>query len=276
MKTISSEMQLSLGSETTSLCRLWVIQTLNRAPLYFTDHDEDVPFDGKVYISTKSFSASAVQTTINSAAANLEISVLTDDDFISRSDLENGIYDNAKAQLLILDYLATDREPIGVFKGIVLGIDFPVANGANISLSGNFGRAAKNNTEKYSATCRANFGDERCKVDTSLYTEAFTVDTAGRQTFTASELVTGVDNKYKFGTVLWTTGRNAGVATEVANTEAGNGRVNLYFRTPYPIEVGDEGTITQGCQYTLAACIAYNNVPNYRGEPFIPGDVGHG
>ena len=41
---------------------------------------------------------------------------------------------------------------------------------------------------------------------------------------------------------------------------------------PYPLTVGDAYSVSAGCDRLFGTCKArYNNVVNFRGEPYIPG-----
>jgi uncharacterized phage protein (TIGR02218 family) len=50
------------------------------------------------------------------------------------------------------------------------------------------------------------------------------------------------------------------------------GIVTLALPMEFPIVAGDTYTITAGCDKQFGTCKArYNNVVNFRGEPYIPG-----
>ena len=119
------------------------------------------------------------------------------------------------------------------------------------------------------------FGDARCKFNLATVTAPFEVTAVGgAQVFTSADLVAASLNLYRLGTVVWLTGANVGNRVEVAGNSAGV--VSLLFKPPYQIQVGDTGNIIRGCSKTIAACTGYANVPNYRGEPYVPGDDGLG
>jgi uncharacterized phage protein (TIGR02218 family) len=41
---------------------------------------------------------------------------------------------------------------------------------------------------------------------------------------------------------------------------------------PYPVAVGDQFTISAGCDRSMGTCIGrFNNIVNFRGEPYVPG-----
>ena len=66
-------------------------------------------------------------------------------------------------------------------------------------------------------------------------------------------------------------------ATLVAESGTGDetmtsiGAVTLFLGMPFEIEVGDRVTIYRGCKKDVADCKIFDNINNYRGEPFVPG-----
>lgn len=274
MKNITPEMADLIASNVTTLCRLWTIERKGGTVLYFTDHDKDIDFEGHTYQADNSFMASAVQSRLNATASDLDVSVLLAPGSVEYFDVVNGLYDSAPVTLKIVSYANLDAGSILLFSGKVATVTAPNQQTALMALTGSLKLVTKVMTERYSATCRAMFGDARCKFNLATVTAPFeVVSVGGAQLFTAD--LTATLNQYRLGTVVWLTGPNAGTRVEVAGNTA-LGVIKLLFKPPYQIEVGDTGNIIQGCSKTLAACTGYNNVPNYRGEPYVPGDDGLG
>lgn len=272
MKSISNELAAELGKDSTTLCHLWRINPNKGGTLYFTDLDRGFTFEGHYYRATRTFQPSSVQTSINAAGANLEVTVLLDDDVIGFLDLQQGLFDNAHVELDLVSYTALDAGAMRMFSGTVKSISEPTKQGAILSLLGATGQTYQDIGEVYTPFCRADFGDNRCKVDLSPYTVEYSVTTSGgNMVFNSDDLSGSTPNQFGIGQIKWLTGRNHGSAQEVALSTV-DGQVKLLYRTPYNIEVGDTGQIVQGCPKTVAACIAYNNLPNFRGEPEVPGD----
>lgn len=271
MKAIDPALAAELALTTKTLCRLWRITPNGRPTLYFTDHDRDVTYSGNVYQSSKSFQASAVSNSIGKAGGNIDVTVLLDETSLEYADLQRGIYDNADAELTVISFTNPAAPELRIFAGLLDTVSLPTDKGAVLAFRGNLGKVDKQLTERYSPTCRADLGDARCTVDLAPFQKAFTVDAVvSTQSFTASEL-TDADGTYDLGVLLWSTGDNAGIAIEVARSLV-TGQVTMFFKPPFAIQVGDTGTITRGCDKTVAACTAYNNLINFRGEPYVPGD----
>ena len=80
----------------------------------------------------------------------------------------------------------------------------------------------------------------------------------------------GGSDTYTYGVLTWTTGPNDGRSMEVKLHASGV--LTLQMPMPDDVGVGDEFTITPGCDKTKATCIAtFDNVVNFRGFSFVPG-----
>lgn len=76
---------------------------------------------------------------------------------------------------------------------------------------------------------------------------------------------------YKGGILEWLTGANAGKVCEIKATTVDY--IELYMPLLFPIAANDVFTVLPGCKKTLAECRDfYDNVLQFRGEPFIPGN----
>lgn len=73
------------------------------------------------------------------------------------------------------------------------------------------------------------------------------------------------------GFITFTSGVLDGYSFEIKSWDGTN--LVLYLPMPQAPSPGDTFTIEPGCDHTLGAegCQKYNNVANFRGEPFIPG-----
>lgn len=107
-----------------------------------------------------------------------------------------------------------------------------------------------------------------------------------RRTFTVTELTPNTggprggfpNDWFNGGAVTWESGLNSGVHMEVRDFIADDGvtitqDIELFLDLPFDIAIGDKARIYPGCDKSLfSACRdKFNNVINFRGEPFIPG-----
>lgn len=273
MKPVTTEFQTALGENLTFLCRLWEITRRDGQVFRFTDHDRDITYSGQLYKSSTAFTASAVETNVNSASNNLDVTVLLAAGSIEYLDLERGMFDDAVTRLYVVNYRDLTAGALELFEGRVNNTTLPNQHLGILALIGGVRRTNRTMIERYSLQCRASFGDARCKYDLDLVTEPFAVGTVPTGLhFLTADLAMVTTGLYTLGVIEWTGGDNLGTRVEVAGNDAGN--VYLLFKPPFAVQPGDTGNITRGCPRTVAACMAYDNLPNYRGEPYVPGDKG--
>lgn len=273
MKTITSGMEDRLVGPVTTLCRVLTITPKVGDPVYLTDLDSDCLYNGQVY-RRNSFDSSSIRTGVNGPSSDVDVTVLFDGAELSFVKTYGGVLYGAALAIEVVSFDDDGSIPevgIPVFVGIVSTISMPTDQGAILTGSGSGRTNRRPLTEEYSSTCRADFGDARCKVDLDPFTETFTVYAAyNRQQFQSDD-VDEPDNTYNQGVVVWTSGANVGLAIEVVRSKD-TGAVDLLMRLPFAIEVGDTGTIIRGCAKTVAACTGYDNLPNMRAEPYVPGE----
>ena len=170
-------------------------------------------------------------------------------------------------------------------KGWTLGAVEIRDNVFQAELRGRTQRLQQNICETYTPECRAELGDARCGVDiadsaqTYWYPGSVTAVT-DRQTFTDANIPSYDEDVFVFGKLTWLepgsgdsyTGNNAGREMEIKAFDHTTGIFELFEAMPNTIEIGDEFSVTFGCDKDIETCKnRFNNVANFRGEPFIPG-----
>jgi hypothetical protein len=83
---------------------------------------------------------------------------------------------------------------------------------------------------------------------------------------------------YKYGTILWTTGANAGLKYDIGdyNQSVGQagwtGQFASTIEMENEIQIGDQCTIEEGCDNTFGTCFeVYGNPENFGGYHLTPG-----
>lgn len=284
MKQITGAMSALLAKNSIDyLSMFWTVTRADGVVLGFTDFDQDVTVGGVTYEAESGFSRSAIQQQVDLAIPNFDVTGIVSSDRITDEDIRAGLYDGAT--ILIFMAVPTDANfaaygtiPLpGYYLGEIKiqdGIYTCECRGIAYALTQSF-------IEVFTPTCRADFGDPRCKKNLALLTDTGTVTAVVNNSFFAATLDTGNGaGFYNFGLVTWNTGNNAAASMEVQQWSGGNtliGTLVLYLPMGKTIQVGDTFTIVAGCDKSYnpnpgnQGCYLWSNTDNFRGEPFIPG-----
>lgn len=274
-------------------------ETLNISTIGFTSNSRDMTLPGHgalVFKSVVGITPSVVEQKLNEAA-NMELQGIYADGIFEREQVVNGLWDYAKIEVFSacwddpdLGELVHFSGTLGDFKDYQLSFTAE-ARGLISRLSSDAGVV----TTRY---CRVReFGDAQCGFsDTTLtidgdpysiqavITQA-RVDGTSRRTLVVDSSLPGVYIPVDGGDpaptgffnngLMTGTGDNVGVVREILSYENDGGLLTFKLKRPFPIEINDPldfGFIVKaGCNRTLENCRKYNNVINFRGEPFIPG-----
>lgn len=286
-KTISVELKAHLASEVTTIATCLKLVRLDGAEYFFTDHDTDLTIDGDTYEATDGMIPTSISQSNGLSVDNMEIVALLGFDRVEEADIAAGLFDYAAVDIFIVNYQDLTMGVMYLLKGWTIGSVEIRDNTFQAEIRGKAQRLQQNLCETYTPECRAELGDSRCGVDIE--------DSA--QTYWASGTVTAVSDRkifadsslgseayevdvFVYGKLTWSepgsgdsyTGNNAGREMEIKAFNNGNGAFELFEAMPEDIEVGDEFVVTFGCDKDIETCKnRFNNVVNFRGEPFIPG-----
>lgn len=272
MNNWPDDLVTELAKTPTALCLLYELRPLVGVPIRFTMATKDLTVDATFFPVDQSFAPSTIENAISGANQNLEITVLLGET-ISYEEILNRRYIGAAVTVWVASW-ANPAAGKGVYLSGRVGGAKVSDNAASavLTIVGNTGRATHDLTEVYSATCRADFCDMRCGLSIETFATNYSIASViDSMSLTTNPDALQADGYFNLGTVVWSSGANNGQAQEVAVSYA-SGQVDLFYPPPFPMQVGDTLRLYRGCAKTLAACVAYGNRPNFRGEPFIPGD----
>jgi len=296
MKTTSPELQAHLAGELISLAYLWKVKRTDGTIIGFTSLDEDILFDSGdgdgivTYAASTGFTNSAAAQKSDLSVDNLEAVGFLDSEAISEPDLRAGRYDDADIVLYIVNWDDLTMGAMIVRRG-TLGIVKMINGQFTAELRGLTHKLTTQLGASLGPICRAEFGsgvngidmDSQylCMIDVTLYqqngsiltvTDASTlVPAAGLSMVgSATPAAAAPDRWFDDGVLTFTSGANVGLSFEI---KAWLGGVLTFF-LPFPYEplVGDTFVIEPGCSKTAGDCTnKFDNIINFRGEPFIPG-----
>jgi uncharacterized phage protein (TIGR02218 family) len=276
VKVLPQSLALHLASGATTVCRCWRLTRRDGTTQGFTDHDEDLSFDGTMFRAGTGFAGSELESRFGLAVTGTEIHGALADEALNETDLAAGHYDDAKVELFLVNWsdvtqrlllrtghLGEVRREGGAFAAEVRGI------------------SARLNEERgriFAATCDADLGDVRCGIDLAdpkYRGEGSVAATESANLIRASGLAVFAADWFSRGKLTFSTGANAGFAVEVKEhrVEGSSVRLALWQQPPEPLAIGDLFVVTAGCDKRFETCRSkFDNAVNFRGFPHLPGN----
>ncbi|WP_319771964.1 DUF2163 domain-containing protein [Breoghania sp.] len=281
MKTLDPGLAQHLAGSATTLATCWKATRGDGVVLGFTDHDEDLVFEGVTYLADSGPEASEVSTGPGLAVGGSEISGALNDlvlsnALLSEADLSAGLWDRARIEVWRVNWAAPEERVLTQVAEIG---EVTRADGAFRAELRSLAQGLEEVRGRvFSHVCDADLGDARCGVDL----EAGGLRGSGVVSAVTGErriLVAGIDgfeeDFFARGLLRWATGANAGRAMEVAShgTQVAGAVLDLWLAPSAPIAIGDAFTVTAGCDKRAVTCRAkFANIENFRGFPHMPGN----
>jgi uncharacterized phage protein (TIGR02218 family) len=278
MRTVPAALQAHLDQSVTTTCRLLRIALRDGRVFGVTSLDADVTYDdgrGAVtYSANQGVDVSAVSASADMSVSNAEAQSLlvTTLDGITETMIEAGELRDAEWTLYLVNYRDLGMGHVILGAGDVGEITkrwglvwVPELLSYSVRLNQPIGT-------HWSRTCRAIFGSAAegqtgCGVALGPLWTTGSVSSVGAENdrqFTGSV----TSGTLVPGRVEWLSGPNLGRIGVIEAFAAG--AVTLANAMPYPIAAGHSYRIRRDCARTWAACVAFGNQLNYKGEPLIP------
>jgi uncharacterized phage protein (TIGR02218 family) len=276
MRAIPPALQAKLDAGATTLARCWVLTRRDGEVLGFTDHDADIVIEGVTCRAGTGLSASEATQQFGLAVGGSEIAGALAADTLNEDDLAAGRFDAASVRLYLVDWSEPTLRVL--LASGALGEVRREGAAFTAEMRGLAHRLAEESGRLFTATCAADLGDTRCKIDLSdpAFRGSGTVAALpGGSLFIAAGLDAFADGWFTAGRLAWTSGANAGLGVEVKVHRAGADGVTLalWQAMPEPLAMGDAFTVTAGCDKRFSTCRdRFANTGNFRGFPHIPGN----
>lgn len=164
MKSITLGMESHLNGAVTTLCSCWKITRQDGEVLGFTDHDASFVIDGVTYKASSGFYRSAIANSADTGVDNLDVSGFLDDGSLDETELRNGAYDYAEVEVFAANWANLANGIIRLRYGMFGEVTIVSSGFFKVELRGLTQLFSQTIGETYSPECRADLGDERCKV----------------------------------------------------------------------------------------------------------------
>lgn len=279
MPTHSSVITGILKGCTFRFATLWRINPdfPSSPTLYFTNHNEEIVFEGNTYEPAGGFNASAHEEREGLKASSFSTKGIVTSEKITEEDLRAGVYREAEVTEYIVDW----RWPwIGAIAEQTFWIEEIEwdTDSWKAELTGITNRLREQVGRRYEFTCQWRLGEGQCGnpgdgVDLLTITESGSVTLVEKQRkiFTTSLNKTFTDGHFQDGLLIWTSGSNQGLAFEVRAYELLEGKIFFHIKTPFDIQVEDDFTVYSGCDKRFVTCKdKFDNVINFGGFNKMP------
>jgi uncharacterized phage protein (TIGR02218 family) len=275
MRDIPPGLAGHLASGATTLCRCWRVTRRDGIVQGFTDHDENLVFDGTSFRAGTGFEGSEIEARLGFAVTGTELHGALSSETLSEDDLAAGRYDDAKIELYLVDWTCVENRLL--LRTGNLGEVRREDSAFSAEVRGISSRLDEEKGRIFAATCDADLGDARCKIDLAdpaYHGEGTIAALEGAGIFTAAGLDAFADGWFTQGRLQWLSGANAGLAVEVKEHRvADDVRLSLWQKMPSRLAMGDAFTVTAGCDKRFATCREkFANSLNFRGFPHLPGN----
>ena len=165
MKTVGAALQTHLNGESTTLATLWRVTRVDGTEFFFTDHDRNLTFNGDVYESRVGYNRTAVENQAGLNADNLDVTGFLSSDAITERDLRGGLWDYAEIRVGVVNWQDTSQGRIAMRRGRLGEVVYDEVSGIfRAELRGMMQQYSQNVVELYQQECRADLGDNRCRV----------------------------------------------------------------------------------------------------------------
>jgi uncharacterized phage protein (TIGR02218 family) len=274
--TARDDLYAHLAGGITSVCHCWLVTRKDGQTYGFTDHDNDLSFDGHVFKASSGLSAGALQQSTGLSVDNSEAVGALSDISVKEADLAEGRFDGAEVQSWLVNW-ADVTARVAEFRGN-FGEVTRKAGSFRVELRGLTERLNQTQGRVFQSGCGAILGDGQCGID--LTGPAYSVvaaiagfDVLGRVQFSG---VTGfADRWFERGNLQVLSGASTGLSVMIkADALTETGRVlDLWHATGAGLAVGDSVRLVAGCDRRAASCQdKFANFLNFRGFPHVPGE----
>ena len=275
MKAIPSTFQAKLDSGVTTLCNCWKLVRTDGVVLGFTDHDEDITFDGVTYRAATGFTPADAERALGLAAGQTELAGALSAAAITEEDIAAGKYDGAEVEWWLVDWedpanrVLMGAGQLGRVRRGELHFEAELRTLA--------ARLGEVRGRVFTHTCDAELGDARCKVNLNdpAWRGTGTVQKVQGADVWLSGLATFAPDFFTHGRFEVTTGAATGFTAPVLAHRLADGvtRVTLAKAPPVALAAGDTVTLVAGCDKSFVTCRdKFANTINFRGFPHMPGN----
>lgn len=271
MKNINTNLKDLLVNDNLNLTKCFKITLSNKDILTFTEFSRDLNIENLTYKACNCFEENNNQNYSDITSGDDLVVAFIENINIKKDEVLSGKFDNALIEIFYIDYNYIGYGKIPLITGFIDKIQL-IDNKIYLNISGTLNLLEKTIGETFSPLCRAKFCDKKCTLDINNYSFTGEISEIISDTefcCTGTEIINKTTNYFKYGIIIFSSGKNKDKLIEIKQTNGNN--IVLNTKLFYNIEIGDRFKIIAGCDKKFQTCIKkFNNAINFRGEPNLP------
>ena len=267
MINISPKLTQHLSSEVLTIAYCLQVTLQNKKIIGLTNFDQNLVIDNITYETVSGLNIDTLKyNSISGNSAKIDITI--NSNTIKEEEILSGLYDFAKVKIFLVNYTDLTQGNATLFYGSINKITV-IDDKFTAEVSSIFNTLSKNVGDFFSSSCRAQFCDNKCKLNKEAFTDIHSITRViSNQEFECINLI-NIDNYYTYGLITFITGQNNNLTLEIKSHN--KSYIKLYNITPYKVSINDKFSIVAGCDKSFTTCSnRFNNSKNFRGEPHIP------
>lgn len=272
MRTLSTGLTTHVAQPATTLARMLRLDLVDGTTLALTDHNKALSFDlgdgSASYLPDTGIIPSDLALSVGFTVDDMEIEGPINDT-VTRTAVLGGRFDDAVVRLFVVNWRDLSLGAAKLLKGYVVQAAVE-GDRFKLTVHSETTKFAQTIGRVISAYCDADFGDTRCGYTVTPLSATVSAVTSERE-FTVTFTGSYANDYFNRGTVLFTSGTLSGTRKVEIDDWTSGGLIKLFAPLVELPTIGDTLEIRQGCAKTRAACLAFNNVVNFRGFPDVPG-----
>jgi hypothetical protein len=163
-KTITPALKAHISSGVTTLATCVFLTRVDGKTFAFTTHDQDLTIDGTTYVSMDGYSRTAITSDASLATDNVTLDGFIGHDSIDPHEVRAGLFDRASLITFLVNWKDLSQGTLRLRKGWFGDCTMTKPGTWTTEFRGLVQTLSQQIGEVYSAECRADLGDSRCKV----------------------------------------------------------------------------------------------------------------
>ncbi|PCI88966.1 MAG: hypothetical protein COB24_00370 [Hyphomicrobiales bacterium] len=278
MQDLDVSWKAHLALNVTQICHCLKIGK-GEISLFLTDHDRSILFLEDDYLPDENLQVAPAKFSRNLLDDAFEISTFIDDNALSYGLIEADHLQDAQFCLYQVNWHMP--EEYNLLKQGVVGDVYIEDARVKLSLHGIAKPLEKSHNRLLQERCDAQFGDDRCNIDTglSVYHKSGQISLLKSSHSFEVELPSGIETGYfDGGSLEWQSGENTDLGVEKLRIarqyklSETTHSITLHSDMKHPIALEDELKLIVGCDKSFATCRdRFANSVEFRGFDHMPG-----